>query len=72
MSAFGSKADIAYTLVNVCYWHKADMRIAAANVCFRGNSGHRDFRASCLVVIQSGHLPPNLAVPHKHSVLAVC
>jgi hypothetical protein len=36
MSAFGGKADIAYTLVNVCYWHKADITTVLNDVCFWG------------------------------------
>jgi len=35
--------------------HLADMLIAARNVRFRGTSGHRGSKASCLLLTQSGH-----------------
>jgi hypothetical protein len=36
-------------------WPKADIQASPVNVRFRVNSGHRDFRASCLLLTQSGH-----------------
>jgi hypothetical protein len=43
--------------LNVRVWPKADILIAWANVCFRGQSGHRNLRASCPLLTQSGHQP---------------
>jgi hypothetical protein len=42
---------------NVCLWHKADIQRPPGNVRFRGQSGHRVFRVSCLVLTLSGHRP---------------
>jgi hypothetical protein len=36
--------------LNVCYWHKADIPVALSDVRFWGQSGHRGFRASCLLL----------------------
>jgi hypothetical protein len=35
---------------HVRLWHKADIPIPPVNVRFWGQSGHRDFRPSCLVL----------------------
>jgi hypothetical protein len=32
----GWSADRSAQLLNVCFWHKADMAIALSDVCFRG------------------------------------
>ena len=40
---------------NVRFWHKADIELARINVRFWGNSGHRRFKAACLLLTQSGH-----------------
>jgi hypothetical protein len=42
-------------------WHTADI-LAARSVmsAFGGQSGHRDFGASCPLLTQSGHRAPNL------------
>jgi hypothetical protein len=44
--------------MNVCFWPKADIETAPKDVRFRGNSGHRDVTALCLLMTQSGHAFP--------------
>ena len=59
--------------VGVRFWHKAEMAVAVSNVRFWGQSGHCEFRASCLLLTQSGHSPPDIPVQHPLSqFLAVC
>jgi hypothetical protein len=42
-------------LADVRLWHKADIPTGSTDVRFWGKSGHRDFRARCLLLTQSGH-----------------
>jgi hypothetical protein len=56
-------------LVNVRYWHKADIEIAPSHVRFRGQSGHDAGLMRCLLLTQSGHSPPKFAVAHKTATL---
>jgi len=53
---------------NVRFWHKADIETAPRNVRFWANSGHRDFRASRLLLTHFGSRAPNFAVMHSKSV----
>jgi hypothetical protein len=39
--------------IDVRFWHKADITAVLSDVRFWGNSGHRDFRARCLLLTQS-------------------
>jgi hypothetical protein len=39
----------------VAFWHKADIHLSPGNVRYWGNSGHRGFTVSCLLLTQSGH-----------------
>jgi hypothetical protein len=40
---------------DVRFWPIADIETARWNVRFRGNSGHHNSTASCLLLTQSGH-----------------
>lgn len=40
---------------HVYFWRLVDISKPLSDVCFRGQSGHRDLRASCPLMIQSGH-----------------
>ena len=42
-------------IVDVRYWHLADIPSCAAHVRFRGQSGHRLVRCTCPLLTQSGH-----------------
>ena len=45
---------------------KADIELAQMNVRFRGNSGHRDFRASCLLLkAHAAALPPKADIAER-------
>jgi hypothetical protein len=50
-----SNNDVLYAAQNVRFWHKADIELSSANVRIWGQSGHRDFRGSRLLLTQSGH-----------------
>src|SRR5215472_2904286 len=41
MYAFGEKADIGWTFLDVRFWHKADIPLCSADVCFRGKRKSR-------------------------------
>ena len=42
-------------VLNVRYWHKADIPICTVNVRFRGKSGHAILTLRCPLLTQSGH-----------------
>jgi len=41
-------------VVNVRFWHKADIPVAPTNVRFLGQSGHQLDARQCLLLTQSG------------------
>jgi hypothetical protein len=47
---------------DVCFWPKADIATAPRNVCFRGQSGHHNSTASCLLLTHSGSRTTQFAV----------
>jgi hypothetical protein len=46
-------------------WHLADMAIALNDVRFTPKSGRRRAAIRCLLLTQSGHQAPDIAVPHN-------
>jgi hypothetical protein len=50
---------------NVRCWHKADIQLTPGNVRFWGNSGHRDFRTSCLLLTDAVEKVPFIPLDHK-------
>jgi len=50
---------------HVRFWHLADIRAALSNVRFRGDSEHRGFRASCLLLTHTGSRTAQFAVMHN-------
>jgi hypothetical protein len=52
---------------DVRLWHKADILIAWANVRYWGQSGHRDFIASCLLLTRCGSRAGRNGVMHNGS-----
>jgi hypothetical protein len=44
---------------------EADIPTGSTDVRFWVNTGHRDFRASCLLLTQSGHWQSEFAVMHN-------
>ena len=40
-------------IVDLRYWHKADIAVPSINVRFWGNSGHRSRIAKCLLLNQA-------------------
>ena len=50
---------------NVRFWHKADIARLSSNVRFWGQSGHRPKVGECLLLTQSGHSVPDVAVLHN-------
>ena len=45
-------------VLNVCYWHLADVPLALTNVCFEGKNGHDAHAPLCRLMTQSGHTMP--------------
>jgi hypothetical protein len=48
-----SQGWMAPFLVNVCFWHKADITRLSSNVRYWGQSGHRVSRTECPLLTQS-------------------
>jgi hypothetical protein len=44
-------------VLNVCYWHLADVPLALTNVCFEGKNGHDAHAPLCRLMTQSGLCP---------------
>jgi hypothetical protein len=56
---------------DVRYWHKADIQLSPGDERFWVNSGHGGFKASRLLLTQSGHWQSEFAVMHNaaHSMV---
>jgi hypothetical protein len=61
----GTRSNHHFIDVDVCYWHKADIRGARFDVRYWVKSGHRKLQPPCPLMTQSGHWQPEFAVMHN-------